>query len=172
MLVLIIAYALMISFLPTLSPRTMLALHFLHAVTWCMIHYVGLGLILQAQSKTKFLVRHFIKNYHYPQNDGGGGAIVEAFNNWKVIYNLSMCMTYGLFPSLSHGSTQSCVPLVSCVGVVWKSYSLPHDWTVGNELLRHTLGVVRHIAPSIERFLTNNLLASRWLARLGFHGVV
>jgi len=33
--------------------------------------------------------------------------------------------------------------LVSCIGVVWKTYSIPQDWTVGNELLRHTLGVVR-----------------------------
>lgn len=26
--------------------------------------------------------------------------------------------------------------------MVWKTYSIPHDWTVGNELLRHTLGMV------------------------------
>lgn len=33
--------------------------------------------------------------------------------------------------------------LVSCLGVTWKTYSIPHDWTVGSELLRHTLGIVR-----------------------------
>jgi phosphatidylethanolamine N-methyltransferase len=32
--------------------------------------------------------------------------------------------------------------VVSCIGVAWKAYSLPYDWTVGNELLRHTLGSV------------------------------
>jgi hypothetical protein len=32
--------------------------------------------------------------------------------------------------------------LVSFIGVVWKTYSIPTDWTVGHELLRHTLGAV------------------------------
>ena len=25
----------------------------------------------------------------------GKGALIEAFSNWKSIYNMSMCMTYG-----------------------------------------------------------------------------
>lgn len=95
MLVLIIVYGLAVSLFPTVSPQTRLALHFFHALSWCIIHYVGLGFLLRAQSESKFLVRHYLKNYHYPQNDGGKGAIVEAFANWKIIYNLSMCMTYG-----------------------------------------------------------------------------
>jgi phosphatidylethanolamine N-methyltransferase len=36
-----------------------------------------------------------------------------------------------------------CCCLVSCIGVVWETYSIPNDWIVGNELLRHTLGLVR-----------------------------
>jgi phosphatidylethanolamine N-methyltransferase len=97
MLVLIIFYGLALSFLPTLSVKGTLGLHFVHALVWCIIHYFGLGLLLRAQSESKFLVRHYLKNYHYDyaQNDRGQNAIIEAFANWKTIYNLSMCMTYG-----------------------------------------------------------------------------
>ncbi|GLB44428.1 putative catalyzes the first step of the methylation pathway of phosphatidylcholine biosynthesis, the SAM-dependent methylation of phosphatidylethanolamine (PE) to phosphatidylmonomethylethanolamine (PMME) [Lyophyllum shimeji] len=137
MLVLIITYCLAMAFLPRLSDAAMLRLHFLHALTWCLIHYVGLGLLLNAQSKTKYLVRHFVKHYHYSSSDGSG-AVAEAFTNWKAIYNLSMCMTY-----------------VSCIGVVWKTYAIPHDWTVGNELLRHTLGLLLvglHVWATMESY--------------------
>ncbi|KDR78306.1 hypothetical protein GALMADRAFT_245423 [Galerina marginata CBS 339.88] len=140
MLVLLIAYGLVISFLPDLSPKSTLVLHFLHALTWCLVHYFGLGLLLRAQSESKFLVRHYLKNYHYDyiQKDGAQNAILEAFSNWKAIYNLSMCMTY-----------------VSCVGVAWKAYHLPRDWTVGNELLCHTLGAVLialHVWATMESY--------------------
>lgn len=99
MLVLIIFYGLAFTLLPTLSPAGTLVLHFSHALAWCIIHYFGLGLLLRAQSKNKFLVRHYLKNYHYSKDDGGQGAVVEAFANWKTIYNLSMCMTYGRIDS-------------------------------------------------------------------------
>ena len=146
MLVLLIAYSFAIFLLPRLSDGTMLRIHFLHALMWCLIHYVGLGLLLHAQSQTKFIVRHFIKNYHYMADGDGGGAVVEAFTNWKAIYNLSMCMTYGgsfkkTFPSASFLTSGT----VSCIGVVWKTYVIPYDWIVGNGLLRHILGVVRPI---------------------------
>ncbi|KAF8970716.1 phosphatidylethanolamine N-methyltransferase [Flammula alnicola] len=139
MLLLVIIYGLALSFIPKLSPKTSLILHFIHALTWCTIHYFGLGLLLRAQSDNKFLVRHYLKNYHYDYiQNGGQNAIIEAFSNWKTIYNLSMCMTY-----------------VSCVGVAWKAYSVPHDWTVGNELLRHTLGsllIGLHIWATMESY--------------------
>ncbi|KAG6896502.1 phosphatidylethanolamine N-methyltransferase [Termitomyces sp. T32_za158] len=137
MLVLILAYCFTISFFPRLSDSVTLRLHFLHAFGWCIIHYVGLGFLLKAQSENKFMVRHFMKHYHYAGYEGGG-AVAEAFANWKVIYNLSMCMTYA-----------------SCIGVVWKTYSIPHDWTVGNELLRHTLGLLLvglHIWATMESY--------------------
>lgn len=95
MLVLILTYSVATLLLPRLSEEAMLRLHFMHALIWCLIHYIGLGHLLNAQSKKKYIVRHFMKNYHYPNNDAGG-AIVEAFQNWKAIYNLSMCMTYGM----------------------------------------------------------------------------
>jgi len=94
MLVVIIVYALGCFLLPTFGSRVTLLLHFLHAVAWCLIHYFGLGLLLRAQSEKKFLVRHYLKHYHYP-HDGGQTAIVDAFTNWKAIYNLSLCMCYG-----------------------------------------------------------------------------
>ncbi|KAI0042743.1 hypothetical protein FA95DRAFT_1584332 [Auriscalpium vulgare] len=125
MLVLAMFYPSAAAFLPQVSNQGALALHFTHALFWGLFHCFGLGFILQAQSERKFLVRHFLKHYHYPQRDGGKGAVQEAFANWKAIYNLSMCMTYTSF-----------------VGLVWKTYSIPNDWTVGSELLRHTLGAV------------------------------
>lgn len=124
-LVLVVAYSLVFSLLPQVSARTALGLHFAHALAWCLFHCFGLGLLLRAQGQSKFLVRHFMKNYHYPANDGDRGAIVEAFANWKAIYNLSLCMSY-----------------VSVIGVAWQTYSIPNDWTVGHELLRHTLGAL------------------------------
>ncbi|KAG9007113.1 phosphatidylethanolamine N-methyltransferase [Tulasnella sp. 427] len=63
-----------------------------------------------------------MKHYYYPPT-ATTGAVEEAFANWKAIYNMSSCMIY-----------------VSFIGLAWKTYSIPTDWTVGVELLRHTLG--------------------------------
>ena len=35
--------------------------------------------------------------------------------------------------------------LVTCIGVAWKAYLFPSDWAVGNDLLRHTIGLVRPV---------------------------
>ena len=94
-LVLVLVYVLLASFLPIMSDGATLSLHFVHALSWCLFHSFGLGLLLRAQSERKFLVRHFLKHYHYPRNDHGNGAVQEAFSNWKSMYNMSMCMTYG-----------------------------------------------------------------------------
>lgn len=94
-------YPLVLSLLPTLSARGMLTLHFVHALVWCLAHSVGLGLLLRAQSERKFLVRHFLTHYYYPPSDHGRGAVIEAFTNWKQIYNLSMSMTYGAWACCS-----------------------------------------------------------------------
>lgn len=95
MLVLLLAYGIGFLLLPPLSAQGLLLLHFSHALVWCLIHYFGLGLLLRAQSDSKFLVRHYLKNYHYPPDDGGQTAIIDAFANWKAIYNLSLCMCFG-----------------------------------------------------------------------------
>ncbi|KAG7087767.1 phosphatidylethanolamine N-methyltransferase [Marasmius oreades] len=138
MLLLVISYSLFFALLPRVSDDTLLAFHFVHAYAWCIFHCFGLGLLLRAQSETKFLVKRFISNYHYQTNDGGKGATIEAFTNWKAIYNLSLCMTN-----------------VAFMGVVWKTYSIPREWTVGHELLRHTLGIVLiglHVWASLESY--------------------
>lgn len=110
-LVLVIFYAVTLTIFPTSS----LALHFVHTLVWCLFHNVGLGLLLRAQSQNKFLVRHFLKHYHYPQHDRGQGAVRETFQNWKQIYNMSMCMSYGepSFVWKGWGSLTGCVDSVS-----------------------------------------------------------
>ena len=94
MLVLLLFYISVTPCLPIMSRRATLALHFAHASAWCIFHSFGLGLLLRAQSRFKFLVRHFMKNYAYPVSDNCDGAVQEAFTNWKSLYNMSLCMTY------------------------------------------------------------------------------
>lgn len=94
MLLLAMAYALLTSVLPT-HLLTSAGLHFVHALAWTVFHTLCLGFVLQAQSAHKFLVRHFLKHYHYPARNLKRGAVREAFASWKVVYNLSMCMSYG-----------------------------------------------------------------------------
>jgi len=94
MLLLAMAYPLLTAVLPT-HLLTSAGLHFGHALIWTIFHTFCLGLVLRAQSTRKFLVRHFLKHYHYPAGDMSRGAIREAFSSWKAVYNLSMCMSYG-----------------------------------------------------------------------------
>lgn len=118
MLLLVILYSCAIALLPVLPPKAVIALHFVHACAWCLFHCFGLGLLLRAQSESKFIVRHFLKNYHYPYNDEGTGAIQEAFTNWKSLYNLSLCMTYGKF-SLSQGIMPDSIVLYQLLLLGW-----------------------------------------------------
>ena len=102
MLLLAMAYP----FLTVVLPTPWLAsagLHFAHALAWMLFHTLGLGLVLKAQSSRKFLVRHFLKYYHYPARDGSRGAVREAFASWKAVYNLSMCMSYGAYIPANRG---------------------------------------------------------------------
>lgn len=71
----------------------------MHAFLWRIYHTFVLGWILKAQSDSKFLVRHFLKHYHYSSSnlESGRGAVQEAFSNFKGLYNLAMCMTYSAF---------------------------------------------------------------------------
>ena len=103
---LLISYVVIFTLLPReLSNKTVLTLHFIHALGWCLFHSFGLGLLLQGQSQNKMLVRHFLKHYPYPQRSGSRrssslrkAAATEAFENWKRLYNLSLCMSYGTLP--------------------------------------------------------------------------
>ncbi|KAL7413484.1 phospholipid methyltransferase-domain-containing protein [Mrakia frigida] len=135
-LVLLLTYTLGPMLLPSLSGRPLLIAYFLHALGWRLFHSFGLGVLLQKQSENKWFVRHFIKHYHYPA--GEEGAIEEAFANWKVLYNLSLTMMYASF-----------------MGLAWKTYSIPTDWTVGNQLLRHVLGIsliALHLWTSVSTY--------------------
>jgi len=92
---------------PALPPTLALTAHFMHAFGWRVFHSYGLGLLLRAQSKGKWLVRHYLKHYHYPGEASSGDeegsdresvvkrATEEAFGNWQVGYNISLVMTYG-----------------------------------------------------------------------------
>ncbi|WWD19894.1 hypothetical protein CI109_104363 [Kwoniella shandongensis] len=149
-LVLLVTYSLS-TLIPPLSPRLALAGHFLHALLWRLFHSFGLGLLLRAQSKTKWLVRHYLKHYHYPgdgtfdEEDESEAkesvvkrATEEAFGNWQVGYNISLVMTY-----------------VSFAGLAWKTYHLPMDWTVSGTLLRHVLGfslIALHIWSAVSSY--------------------
>ncbi|KIR68290.1 phosphatidylethanolamine N-methyltransferase [Cryptococcus bacillisporus CA1873] len=149
-LVLLVIYALS-SLIPSLSLNVSLAGHFLHALLWRLFHSFGLGLILRAQSKSKWLVRHYLKHYHYPEDahidDEDESdikesvvkrATEESFGNWQVMYNISLVMTY-----------------VSFVGLAWKTYHLPSDWTVSGTMLRHVLGlslIALHIWSAVSSY--------------------
>ncbi|KAI8813693.1 phospholipid methyltransferase-domain-containing protein [Cladochytrium replicatum] len=98
-----------------------------HAVFWRFIYTYVLGAILHFQSTTKFWNRHFIKFGETPR---------EAFQHWKVIYNLSQLMTYLSF-------------LMCAV----RLYSWPEDWSYGTILLQHisgTLLIVLHMWTALS----------------------
>ncbi|OXH00442.1 phosphatidylethanolamine N-methyltransferase, partial [Cryptococcus neoformans A5-35-17] len=158
-LVLLVTYS-VVTLIPPLSPGLALTAHFVHALFWRLFHSLGLGLLLLAQSKDKWMVRHYLKHYHYPSDvrldewedeelepgeKAGKGkegvvrrATEEAFGNWQVVYNISLVMTY-----------------VSFAGLAWKTYHLPSDWTVSGTLLRHILGlslIALHIWSALSSY--------------------
>lgn len=143
MLVLVVFYALASLVIPHLSDRATLIMHFAHALLWRLFHTFGLGALLRAQSKSRYLVRHFLKHYHYPDHDSSKGAIQEAFANWKQLYNLSLCMTYSKLSIFSSDVRFWHASKASFFGLAWNTYSSPTEWVVGDQLLRHTMGAVR-----------------------------
>ncbi|GAA6017973.1 hypothetical protein JCM8202_006219 [Rhodotorula sphaerocarpa] len=119
---LVLVYAVVPPLLPSLSKASTISLLFLHALAWRGFHSVALGLALKKQSERRWIVRHFLKHYHYERD---GDAVRDAFDNWKAIYNLSLCMTY-----------------VSFIALAWKCYTIPSDWSYGAIITRHTLGLL------------------------------
>ncbi|KAF1972090.1 phosphatidylethanolamine N-methyltransferas-like protein [Bimuria novae-zelandiae CBS 107.79] len=101
----------------TMTPNTWPVRTFflVNAFIWRLWYALGLGYILDRQSKKKNWTRHFIKY---------GDSKEEAWRQWKYFYHLSM--------SLSH---------ISFAAAAWKMYALPEDWAYGWTLLRHVLGV-------------------------------
>ncbi|KAF8694385.1 Phosphatidylethanolamine N-methyltransferase, partial [Rhizoctonia solani] len=122
--------------LPSILPNTT-ATYLLHALAWRVFHSFVLGGILRAQSKSKWLVRHFVERYYY-EHGREDGALEESFTNWKQIYTMSLYGTYSSFALLA-----------------WKTYTPPVEWTAGDQLLRHTLGVLLlalHLWAALQTF--------------------
>ncbi len=94
-LVLLTFYAVGSAITPSLFPASALSLHFAHALIWRIFHSFGLGVLLRSQSEHKSYVKHFIKHYVYHSENVKQAVLEEAFANWKGLYNLSLCMTYG-----------------------------------------------------------------------------
>ncbi|KAH8920071.1 hypothetical protein BT69DRAFT_1284313 [Atractiella rhizophila] len=117
-LALVLAYCSLFAVFPSFSTTVQTALIFANAFFWRIFLSFGLGVMLRAQSTSKWLVRQFLKNY-------GGGAVEEAFRNWKSIYNLSLCMTYASF-----------------MGLAWRLSGKSLESTFGTELMRYTMGVM------------------------------
>jgi phosphatidylethanolamine N-methyltransferase len=103
--------------LAALTPDTFAvrSLFVINAFLWRMWYSLGLGYILDRQSKKKNWTRHFIKH---------GDSKEEAWRQWKYLHHLSMVMSHG-----------------SLAAAAWKVYCLPPDWFVGLTLLRHVLGI-------------------------------
>ena len=87
----------------------------INAFIWRLWYSLGVGYILDRQSKKKNWTRHFIKF---------GDSKAEAWRQWKYVYHLSMALCHASF-----------------VCAAWKMYTLPPDWSYGLTLLRHVLGV-------------------------------
>ncbi|GAA5857285.1 hypothetical protein JCM5353_004639 [Sporobolomyces roseus] len=119
---LVLFYSIVPSLLPPLSRPTQILVLFINAFAWRVFHTVVLGSGLRKQSESNWLVRHWVKCYWYEDE---GEAVRDCWDNWKGVYNSSLCLTYGSFLALA-----------------WKCFRLNEDWTVGGELVRYTLGLL------------------------------
>ncbi|KAJ3218413.1 phosphatidylethanolamine N-methyltransferase [Dinochytrium kinnereticum] len=86
------------------------------AVFWRFTYNWVLGLILHLQSTSKFWSRHFIKY---------GETTKEAFQQWKIIFNMSQSMTYITFF------------ICAC-----RFYTVPENWLYGTVMLKHTVALI------------------------------
>ncbi|PFH56349.1 hypothetical protein XA68_16691 [Ophiocordyceps unilateralis] len=85
-----------------------------HALAWRVWYHLGLGIVLDQQSKTKMWTRHFLKF---------GESAGEAWRQWKGMQHFCMIVCNASF-------------MAAC----WKMYSAPEDWGDGLVLLRHVVG--------------------------------
>ncbi len=99
-----------------LTPSTPLfkTLFVLNAVAWRCWYSLGVGFVLNRQSKKKRWTRHFLKF---------GESTEEAWRQWKGMYYMSTVMCYTSFAAAS-----------------WKMYSAPADWSSGLVLFKHVTG--------------------------------
>lgn len=100
--------------LATPSDSLWKALFVIHALLWRVWYHLGLGIILDRQSKSKMWTRHFLKY---------GESASEAWRQWKGLHHISMIMCNTSF-----------------VAACWKLYNAPEDWSYGLALLKHVMG--------------------------------
>ncbi|KAJ3360183.1 phosphatidylethanolamine N-methyltransferase [Kappamyces sp. JEL0680] len=86
------------------------------AVFWRVVHSPVLGYVLYQQKTTKFWTRYFLRR---------GDGVVEAFQHWKLLFNLSLTMTY-----------------VSFGVCAWRFYHKPVFTMNDAQLLKHTIGLL------------------------------
>ena len=111
--ILLQAYVIIIAAVTPTTPIWQ-ALFILNALGWRLWFTVGLGFVLNRQSRNKMWTRHFVKY---------GESTEEAWRQWKGMYHLSMTMCYASF-----------------IAAAYKMYSFPEDWGYGLVLLKHVLG--------------------------------
>ncbi|PHH82532.1 hypothetical protein CDD83_3240 [Cordyceps sp. RAO-2017] len=112
----VVLLPLYVATLTLVTPSTPLwqAVSVAHALVWRVWYHLGLGLILDRQSKTKMWTRHFLKF---------GESAGEAWRQWKGMHHVTMIMCNASF-------------MAAC----WKMYSPPEDWSYGLVLLEHVVG--------------------------------
>jgi phosphatidylethanolamine N-methyltransferase len=88
------------------------------AIFWRMVHTLGIGWILYQQNKTKFWTKYFFKR---------GYSLQEAFQQWKILFNLTLTMTYATFLVLFYQLYQSSPKyiLLNTVGIL---FVIIHVW--------------------------------------------
>ena len=111
-----VLYVILVGVLWSMPEQYLLNFLIGQALFWRFIHSVVLGIVLRMQSQSKAWTRHFIRR---------GGTAVEAFTQWKGLYNMTLTLTYMSF-------------FVVCA----RMYELPDQWLTGLVLLRHTMGVL------------------------------
>ena len=86
------------------------------AIFWRICYTYILGIVLYTQRKSKFWTRYFLRR---------GDGVIEAFQHWKLLSNLSLLLTYTSFYILAY-----------------RLYTTPTFTTTDGELLRHIIGIL------------------------------
>jgi len=130
-------YVIILSVLPTKPLHFLQNFHLMHTLFWRLFHSGGLGLVLHSQSRTRWFVRHFVKNYLYGKQLKTA-AVKEAFANWTAIYNFSLIMTFLSFALMA-----------------WNNMVAVNYEHIGPDLLRFTAGLILislHIWTAIQTY--------------------
>ncbi|EPS43737.1 hypothetical protein H072_2275 [Dactylellina haptotyla CBS 200.50] len=106
-------YIISLAILVPATPLTQ-TIFILHALFWRLFYSVGLGIILNLQSKRKSWTRHFLKY---------GETVDESWRQWRSLFHMSTCMCH-----------------LSFAAACWKVYSPPENWFDDMALLKHMLG--------------------------------